>query len=262
MKSTIFYVLTILVGTQGYAASFESSFPNFKSGIDKCPATSILSNASERGGVSPIRGDGVDAVYDCSDLGSDLPLDSKIKIEGELRMVDGKLQTACAQGKKVLCYASNTGNGVCVVNPREQSQTTVYGDVGTRTEHFPRFDYIVSFSRGISKYQKSTAWEMDAAGCKSTGAQGHTPSTFAGSSGSGPISRQDCVEEMTNFMTGGLLYPSLNTPEYKARHPEQNAPKDRYGDGVSKITMWNRLDELANCKLAYPDLIKELEVKK
>lgn len=262
MKTTILGVLTTFIGVQALAANFESAFPNYKGGHDKCPATSILTNAAERGGVNPINGEGLQTVYDCSDLGTNLPLYSKIKINGELQMVDGKLQDACAQGKKVLCYASSSGNGVCVVNAREEEQTTVYGDVGKRTEQFPRFDYIVSFSKGISKYQKSTGWAMDTNGCKSVAAHGHTPATFAGSSGSGPIDRKECIEEMKSFMTGGLLYPSLNTPEYKAKNPGYKAPKDRYSDGVSKDTMWNRIDELTNCKLAYPDLIKELSAKK
>lgn len=262
MKIAILSIVTALIGVQTYAVNFDSTFPNYKGGIDNCPATIILSNAIDRGGVNPINGADVERVYDCSDLGTDIPLNSKIKINGEFRMVDGELQDACQQGKKVNCYASNSGNGVCVVNPREQEQTTVYGDVGKRTEKFPRFDYIVSFSRGISKFQNSTGWTMDAKGCNSISATGYTSQNYYGSSGSGTIERKKCFEEMKNFMTGGFLYPNLSSPKNKRFKSDFEAPKDRYSDGVSIDPMWNKIDTLANCKLAYPDLINELSVKK
>src|SRR5688572_10153242 len=104
MKTIILGAIAVSIGLQTYAAPFESAFPNFKGiGFDSCPATSIMANAVERGGVNPIDGSGVQSIYDCNDLGTTIPLDSKIKINGELQLVDGNLQQACRENKKVVC---------------------------------------------------------------------------------------------------------------------------------------------------------------
>lgn len=214
--------------------------PNTKlrnlNGVDQkgCEAAQLLEQEYLNNGINVVDGT-APYIWDCSGVTSAEADDKRCPFPQYLESTTG-----------MKCY-SNSATGapfVCVRNPRAETITASYGDVGTQKEYQPRFSELVVVRQDGSGFRRDSYFRMDSAGCKVENVRNE----------SGTVTFADCSRKFDAALGGGNMYDS-DISTVKFCDPADRS--ERRMDGFAAKT-----SELNNCFESIPDFMNRYKASK